>query len=174
MAKEQFRSERGQGRGLRQPLTISQNLQCQKYCIGWISNPQCDAGLSQRNDALLSQILLSLATLLTVQQSIIIIAALPCSSSIMLCGQRTNISSCHWRRNLILNLCLTFHQYINNTKISAFELRFMTCSYVAQLFLVIIWLAFTMSLILLLCNGDRKSTRLNSSHYGLSRMPSSA
>ena len=29
----------------------------------------------------------------------------------MLCGQRTNISSCHWRRNLILNLCLTFHQY---------------------------------------------------------------
>ena len=29
----------------------------------------------------------------------------------MLCGQRTNISSCHWRRNLILNLCLPFHQY---------------------------------------------------------------
>ena len=66
----------------------------------------------QRNGALLFQILLSLATLLTGQQWIIIVAPLPCSSSIMLWGQRTKISSCHWRRNLILNLCLTFHQAV--------------------------------------------------------------
>nr|POE61801.1 hypothetical protein CFP56_59515 [Quercus suber] len=34
--------------------------------------------------------------------------------SALISGQRMDISSCHWRRNLILNLCLTFHQCIKN------------------------------------------------------------
>uniref|UniRef100_A0A7N2R490 F-box protein n=1 Tax=Quercus lobata TaxID=97700 RepID=A0A7N2R490_QUELO len=69
-------------------------------------------------------------------------------------GQRTKISSCHWRRNLILNLCLTFHQYIHNTEISAFELRVMTCSYAAQLLVTISFQAVPYNGLLFWCGED--------------------